>query len=55
VGAGIFPINLSLDIIPDKLNISVNSGVAGTLGLRDAGLSWGAQTTFGVGGTLTSF
>jgi len=56
VGAGVFPINLSLDIIPDRLNISVNSGVAGTLGLRDTAFTWGGvQTTFGVGGTLLSF
>ena len=55
LGAGVFPINLSLDIIPDRLNISVNSGIAGTFGLRDAAFTWGLQTTFDVGGTLISF
>jgi len=55
LGAGVFPINLSLDIIPDRLNISVNSGLAGTFGLRDTAFTWGVQTTFGVGGTLLSF
>jgi hypothetical protein len=55
VGAGVFPINLSLDVIPDRLNISVNSGVAGTFGLRDNAFTWGVQTSFGVGGTFTLF
>jgi hypothetical protein len=55
LGAGVFPINLSVDIIPDRLNISVNSGVAGTFGLRDTAFKWGAQTSFGVGGTFTLF
>jgi hypothetical protein len=55
VGAGVFPINLSLDIFPDKLNISVNSGVAGTFGLKDTEFKWSAETTFGVGGTFTLF
>lgn len=55
LGAGVFPINLSVDIIPDRLNISVNSGVAGTFGLRDTAFNWGVQTSFGVGGTFTLF
>lgn len=55
LGTGLFPINLSLDIIPDKLNISANSGLAGTFSLRSKEFQWGFQSTIGVNGTFTIF
>lgn len=55
VGAGLFPINLSVDLINDHLSIQAQSGIAGTYGLKTQELTWGIQTTFGLSGSISVF
>jgi len=55
IGAGLFPINLNIDIEKDRLSFQVNSGVVGTYDTDSREMKWSVQTTFGVSGTVTLF
>jgi hypothetical protein len=54
-GAGLFPINLGVDLEKDRLSIQVNSGVVGTIDPDARSMKWGVQTTFGVSGNFILF
>ncbi len=55
VGAGIFPINLSIDIEKDRLSFQVNSGVVAPYDPDAKEPKWPVQTTFGVSGNVLVF
>lgn len=55
LGAGVFPINLGIDIEKDRLSFQVQSGLVGTYNVNSRELTWAAQTTFGLSGTVSVF